>query len=56
MDEHECITETELEDFTRLNGEERQVLILKGTGDCVYCRRIWMKFWASRKSKSNTIG
>jgi hypothetical protein len=49
MNDHKCITSAELEKWESLSKEEKQLLANKGTGKCVYCRRLWMKFLAERK-------
>lgn len=45
--EGECISMEELERWDDLSKEEKD-LIQKKARTCVYCKRLFMKYWASR--------
>jgi len=45
---HECIKKDELEKWGELSKKEREILGAKAA-DCVFCRRLWTKFWAEKK-------
>lgn len=47
----ECITEAQLQAIVdkKTTPDQEEDLTKKGLGSCVFCRRIWMNFWARQK-------
>ncbi len=47
-EKHQCVTMAEMEAWWRNENKEALAQAVEKANNCPLCKRIWMKFWASK--------